>query len=76
MAASASAGASLGIYRAPSLVEQLTIAYAQDRRAQESAGYARTIGQGEGERQVSARGIADLERRVMAAYGRVRHLAI
>lgn len=69
-------GSAVGIYRAPTLVEQLTIAYALDRRAQESAGYARTIGQGESERQVSARGIADLERRVSAAYGRIRHRAI
>lgn len=69
-------GDAVGIYRAPSLVEQLTIAYALDRRAQESAGYARTIGQGESERQVSARGIAELERRVLAAYGRIRYRAI
>lgn len=75
-AESHSAGAAISIYRPPALVEQLTIAYAIDRRAQESAGYARTIGQGEGERQVSARGIADLERRVLAAYGRIRHRAV
>lgn len=71
-----SSGAPVSIHLAPSLVEQLTIAYAIDRRAQESSGYARTIGQGESERQVSARGIADLERRVQAAYGRIRHAAI
>lgn len=75
-AESHSSGAALGIYRAPALAEQLTIAYALDRRAQESAGYARTIGQGEGERQVSARGIRDLEVRLFAAYGRIRHRAI
>lgn len=69
-------GAALSIYSPPALVEQLTIAYAIDRRAQESAGYARTIGQGESERQVSARGIGDLEKRMIAAYGRIRHRAI
>ena len=69
-------GAALSIYRPPALAEQLTIAYALDRRAQESAGYARTIGQGESERQVSARGIADLERRLIERYGRIRHRAI
>lgn len=69
-------GDAISIYSPPSIVEQLTIAYAQDRRAQESAGYARTIGQGESERQVSARGIADLEKRALAAYGRIRHRAI
>lgn len=69
-------GDALGLYRAPALIEQLTIAYALDRVAQESAGYARTIGQGESERQASGRGIKDLEARVMAAYGRIRHRAI
>ena len=69
-------GAAISIIKAPPLAEQLTLAYTIDRRAQESAGYARTIGQGEGERQVSSRGIADLERRITAAYGRIRHRAI
>lgn len=69
-------GAALGIYRPVPLAEQLTIAYALDRRAQESAGYARTIGQGESERQVNGRGIRELESRLLAAYGRVRSLAI
>lgn len=69
-------GDALGIYRAPSLVEQLTIAYALDRIAQERSGYARTIGQGDSERSAPGRGIADLERRVLAAYGRIRHRAI
>lgn len=69
-------GDALALYRPPALAEQLTIAYALDRRAQESSGYARTIGQGESERQVSAAGIAKLEARLFAAYGRVRHLAI
>lgn len=75
-AATQALGAAISIYRAPSIVEQLTIAYALDRRAQESAGYARTIGQGESERQVSARGIADLERRLIERYGRIRYMAI
>lgn len=75
-AAAHTAGDAISIYRPPALVEQLTIAYAIDRRAQESAGYARTIGQGEGERQVSARGILDLEKRLTAAYGRIRHRAV
>lgn len=75
-AAAHTSGDAISIYSPPPLVEQLTIAYAIDRRAQESAGYARTIGQGESERQVSARGIADLEKRLIAAYGRIRHRAI
>lgn len=69
-------GAALTLLLAAPLVEQLTLAYAIDRRAQESAGYARTVGQGESERNASGRGIAELERRILAAYGRIRHRAI
>jgi hypothetical protein len=75
-AASHTSGDAVSIYRAPALVEQLTIAYALDRRAQESAGYARTIGQGESERNASGRGIAELERRLIERYGRIRHRAV
>lgn len=75
-AAAHTSGDAVSIYRAPALAEQLTIAYAQWRRGNESAGYARTIGQGESERQVSARAIADLERQLIERYGRIRHRAI
>lgn len=75
-AAAHSSGDAISIYRAPALAEQLTIAYAQWRRGNESAGYARTIGQGESERQVSARAIADLERQLVERYGRIRHRAV
>lgn len=75
-AAAHTAGDAVSIYRAPALAEQLCVAYAIDRRAQESAGYARTVGQGESERQVSARGIAQLEARMRERYGRIRHLAV
>jgi hypothetical protein len=75
-AASHTAGGAVSIYEPPPLVEQLTIAYTQDRRAQESAGYARTVGQGESVRQIRPNGIYDLEARVAAAYGRIRHRAI
>lgn len=70
------AGDEITILMAAPLAERLTLAYALDQRAQESAAYARTIGQGESERQVGARGIVDLEKRVIAAYGRIRHRAI
>lgn len=75
-AAAHTSGDAVVIYRAPALAEQLTVAYAIDRRAQESAGYARTVGQGDSQRQVSARGIVDLERRLIERYGRIRHRAI
>lgn len=75
-AASHTSGDALSIYRAPALAEQLTIAYAIDRRAQESAGYARTVGQGDSQRQVRPSSILDLERRLIERYGRIRHRAI
>lgn len=75
-AAAHTSGDAISIYRAPALAEQLTIAYALDRRGQESAGYARTIGQGDSVRQVRRGAIADLEKQVISAYGRIRHLAV
>lgn len=60
----------------PGLIRELTIAYALDTYFQQGAGYARTVGTGEGERNASGRGIKDLEERVYWAYGRRRHGAI
>jgi hypothetical protein len=70
-AAAHTSGARLYAWRPPALAEQLTVAYALDQRAQESAAYARTIGSGEGVRNASGAGIKSLEERVLAAYGRV-----
>lgn len=76
-AASHSNGAQISIYVVPPLVEQLTVAYALDQRAQESSGYARTVGSGDAERQAGGGGIRTLEDRVLAAYGRkLRHRAV
>lgn len=76
-AAAHSAGDALALHDVPALVEQLTVAYALDQRQQELSAYARTIGQGEGERNASGAGIGDLEERVKAAYGRrLRYRAV
>lgn len=66
------------IYRnvVPSLVAELAVAYALDTYFQQGAGYARTIGSGESERQMRSTAIKDLEERVYWAYGRRRSGAI
>lgn len=76
-AAAHTSGAAVYVWEPPPLVEQLTIAYALEQRAQETSGYARTIGSGENERQASRAGIRELEERVRFAYGRTaRALAV
>jgi hypothetical protein len=71
----------LAIYRPPPLAEQLAIAYAIDRRAQEDVGYARSLSHIMDRGGLSAKraggdvgaiGIRALEERVIAAYGRIR----
>jgi hypothetical protein len=52
------------LWTPPSAIAALARAYAIDNFLQENAGYARTAGQGENERPVSGRGIAQLEARV------------
>lgn len=76
-AASHTSGAQLYVYRPPALIEQLTVALAQDQRAQESSGYARTVGTGDAERQAGGGALRALSDRVYARYGRkVRHRAV
>lgn len=76
-AATHSGGDAVALHDVPKLIEQLTVAYALDQRQQEVSAYARTVGQGEGQRNASGAGIADLEKRVKAAFGRqLRHRAV
>lgn len=76
-AGSHTSGAALAVYQPPPLVEQLTVAYALDQRAQETSAYARTVGTGDSERQATGGGIKDLEARVYMAHGRrLRHRAV
>lgn len=82
-AASHSSGDAISIYSAPAMVEQLTVAYAIEQRAQEQVGYARSLTHirdskqfGQHGNDMGAVGISALEARVIAAYGRIRHRAI
>ena len=76
-AATHSSGAQIYLFTPPALIEQLTVAYALNTREQESSAYARTIGSGENERMASGRGISDLEKQVLATFGRqFRHRAV
>lgn len=76
-AAAHTAGTRVYFAKPPSLVEQLNVAYALDQRAQETSGYARSVGSQESEREYMGKGIKELEKAVAAAYGRqVRHRAI
>lgn len=71
------AGAQVYVYVPPPLIEQLTVAYALDQRAQESSAYARTVGTGDAERAASGSAVRALEDRVWAAHGRkLRHRAV
>lgn len=56
----------------PTLVQDLTIAEAMASLVQERTGYARTIGAGEGEREVRGVGLADLREQAIDAVGRGR----
>lgn len=83
-AASHSSAAQISIYEPPALASQLTVAYAIDRRALETVGYARSLGHIKDRRQsfatiggdTGAVSIPALEGRVISAFGRIRHRAI
>lgn len=69
--------ASVYRWECPSLVKELSQAYAEDAFLQRNAGYARTTGSGENEKQVSVSGIRAVESRAYAQYGRkVRMIAV
>lgn len=57
-------------HQPPALVQQLALAEALNTVLQESAGYARLIGQGENAREAYARGLKDVRARVYDSLGR------
>ena len=57
-------------HQPPGLVEQLCIAEALTAMQQEGSAYARVIGSGEGQREASGKGLADLRDQVYTRYGR------
>lgn len=69
-AASHSSGATVYRHVLPGPIEQLTRAYALDGFFQSGAGWARTVGQGDSERQASGRAIAALAEEVYGSYAR------
>lgn len=60
----------LFVHAVPPLIQNLTVAEGMAQLVQERTGYARTIGSGEGEREVRGVGLADLREQAMWAYGR------
>lgn len=72
----ASHTSSTAVYRwtPPALVRELNLAYGIDTFLQQNAGYARTVGSGDSERQMSVRGIRDLEDRCFTRHGRKARL--
>lgn len=76
-AAAHSIGAPVYAYKPPALIEQLTVAYCIDQGEQENSAYARTVTMGEDVREMTGRGLKQLEERVWATYGRkLRHRGI
>lgn len=63
-------GAALVKWQPPSLIRQFCKALAIDNLLQDSAGWSRTSGSGENEREFSGRGLARMRERVYSSYGR------
>lgn len=62
--------ATVSKYRPPKLITELAIAEALNNSQQETAGYARTIGEGQTLQPISGAGLADIRRRAWRAHGR------
>lgn len=58
------------LYRPPSLVRQLATAETLNAFEQQRSAYARVVGSGDNEREASGKGLSDLRREAIAAYGR------
>lgn len=71
-AASHTAGAVVYRHTAPSLVQELTMAYAVVALTQGKAAYGRVIGAGDNQRESSGRGLKQIEADCQRRYARVR----
>jgi hypothetical protein len=69
-AATHTSAAAIHRFEPPGPVRQFVIAEALNDLLQGRAGYARTAGSGEGEREVTGRGLKELRERVYASHGR------
>jgi hypothetical protein len=74
-AATHSNGTTVYVHVVPPLVRQLAVAETLNALAQESSGYARTIGAGEAVRNASGQGLAVLRCQVRDAHGRTARKA-
>ncbi|WP_372352629.1 hypothetical protein [Streptomyces sp. KL116D] len=70
MATAHTGGGTVVRWDPPSLVAELCIAQAVTNLLQESAGYARTVGAGEGTREAAGRGLAAIRDDAYTAHGR------
>jgi hypothetical protein len=69
-AATHDSGTAISRWKAPALIERLTIAETVNMLLQDSAGWGRMVGAGESARELSARGLKDLREQVIARHGR------
>lgn len=69
-AASALTAATVYLWHPPALVDEFTVAQTVVYLGQRQAGYARTVGTGESERETSGRGLTQIAKEARAAYGR------
>jgi hypothetical protein len=69
-AASHSSGATVYVHQAPGPIRDLTVAYALNQLAQESSGYARTVGSGDAQMESSGKGLKSLQQDALVAHGR------
>jgi len=65
-------GDSVLVFRPPSLINQLNIAYAEVGFLDEASGYSRTVGSGDNEREAAGRRLVQLELRVKTGFYRYR----
>jgi hypothetical protein len=75
-AISHSSGADVLRFDFPDTVNQFTIAYAVVGLLNESAGYARTVGAGDNQRESAGRQLEQLRKQLVRAYYRVRKAAV
>lgn len=75
-AASHNSGISLTRHVVPPLVNSLAVGVAEDQLLQETSGYVRTVGSGEGERSASGAGLKRKFELAFARHGRIRVEAV
>lgn len=75
-AAAHDTAAAITRWRPPAVVEELNLAYALTELLQGQAGFARTIGSGESEREAGGRGLAALEKQAIREHRRMRMGAV